>query len=99
MTDWRPEVGEMRACRQACRSRVRSEIGGRDLGGREGLGGRSEGAEGALARRRGRHARLRGSGRGLGCGEVGEGGVRALGEVWEAEIEPQIPLPVGPGPP
>ena len=33
------EVGWMRACRQAYRSRVRSEIGRRDLGEREGLGG------------------------------------------------------------
>ena len=31
MTGWLPEVGWMRGCRQACRSRVRSEIGRRDL--------------------------------------------------------------------
>ena len=39
MTGWLSEVGEMRGCRQAYRSCVRSEIGRRDLGGREGLGG------------------------------------------------------------
>ena len=89
MTGWLPEVGRMRGCRQAYRSCVRSEIGRRDLGGREGLGGRFEGAEGASARRRGRHARLSGWGRALGCGEVGERSGRALGEVWEAEIEPR----------
>ena len=38
MTGWLPEVGEMRVCRQTYRSCVRSEIGRRDLGGREGLG-------------------------------------------------------------
>jgi hypothetical protein len=39
MTGWLPEVGEMLGCWQACRSRIGSEIGRRDLGGREGLGG------------------------------------------------------------
>ena len=43
MTGWLYEVGEMLGCRQAYRSRVRSEIGRRDLGGREGLGGRLRG--------------------------------------------------------
>ena len=43
MTGWLPEVGGMRGCRQAFRSRVRSEIGRPDLGGREGLGGRRRG--------------------------------------------------------
>ena len=42
MTGWLPEVGWMRACRQAYRSRVRSEIGRRDLGWRKGVGGRFE---------------------------------------------------------
>ena len=35
MTGWLPEVGDGRACRQAYRSYVRSEIGRRELGGRE----------------------------------------------------------------
>ena len=48
MTGWLPEVGWMRGCRQAYRSRVRSEIGRRDLGGRE--------AEGLRGRLRGRRA-------------------------------------------
>ena len=43
MTGWLPEVGRMRVCRQAFRSRVGSEIGLPDLGGREGLGGRLRG--------------------------------------------------------
>ena len=43
MTGWLYEVGEMRECRQAYRSCVRSEIRRRDLGGREGVGGRLRG--------------------------------------------------------
>ena len=43
MTGWLLEVGEMRGCRQAFRSRVGSEIGRPDLGGREGVGGRWRG--------------------------------------------------------
>ena len=44
MTGWLPaRSGKMRGCRQAYRSCVRSEIGRRDLGGREGLGGRLRG--------------------------------------------------------
>ena len=42
-TGWLPEVEWMRACRQAFLSRVRSEIDRRDLGGREGVGGRRRG--------------------------------------------------------
>ena len=42
-TGWLPEVGEMRGCRQAYRSRVRSEFGISDLGGRGGVGGRLRG--------------------------------------------------------
>ena len=91
MTGWLPEVGRMWGCRQAYRSCVRSEVGISDLGGRGGRRRPFEGAEGASARRRGRHARLRGWGRGSGCGEVRERAGRALGGgLGKAEIQPRL---------
>ena len=102
MTGWLPEVGGVHAgvsgCRQAYRSCVRSDIGrprtsegarprGRrrpfkresEVGTRDGgarVGGGGGGWEG------GHHTGRRGGG-------VEERAGRALGEVWEAEIEPR----------
>ena len=94
MTGWLPEVGWMRGCRQAYRSRVRSEIGRRDLGGREGLGGRLRGRRAIRASARRRQARsARATERAVGEDRTGaRGGGRgpvARYMQGEVEIEPR----------
>ena len=88
MTGWLPEVGGMRAYRQAYRSCIRSEFGRRDLGWRESLGtlrGRR------ALRREGEVGTRDGAARGFeACGELRERASRALGEDWEAEIESRV---------
>ena len=79
MTGWLPEVGEMLGCWQACRSRVGSEIGRRDLGGREGLGGLRRGLrtlrrEGEVGTRDGAVGEDRTGARGGGSGPVARWG-------------------------
>ena len=84
----------MVGCRQTCRLCVRSEIDRRDLGGREGLGGRLRGLR-ALRREGevGTEATDLGGAGGAGVGVRGGAGASrsrvGRSSRWEAEIEPR----------